>query len=97
MIKVKIFDDKKFVRTVKGNMFVGVIGTEHDDGYESQIALCGRSSGRGAFGMMEALADATKHAAADMAEASEQISESTLLLAHLAALAGDDVEEKEDE
>lgn len=96
MIKVKIFDGNKFVRTVKGEMFVGVIGTEHDDGYESQIALCGSSSNKGAIGMMAALADATKHAAADMAEASGQISEDTMLLAHLAALAGDDVEEEDE-
>lgn len=97
MIKVKIYDGHKHIRTIMGDMFVGVVGTERDDGYGSHVGMCGRSTNKGAIGMMGALANAVKYAAADMAEASGQVSGDILLLAHLEALNGGKVEEKEDE
>ena len=97
MIKVKIYDGNKFVRTIKGDMFVGVVGTECDDGYESQIAINGWVSEMGAIGMMGALADAAKCAARDMAETSEQLTERMLMGVHLMDIAGCGPDQEEED
>lgn len=86
MVEVKVFEDGKLTRTIEGDMFVGVVGTECEDYYNRTFYFGGRSSTRGTMYMMRALADITRMLAEDATKLDDHITEKDFILAHLEAL-----------
>ena len=86
MVKVKIFEDGKLARTMEGDMFAGVVGTEYEDHYNRTFCFDGRSSTRGTMYMMRALAGITRLLAKEATKLDDHITEKDFILAHMEAL-----------